>query len=121
MVPSGMAIDTSATRQMLERDKFIAELKTMFNDICIIYDDELVRLVGFYEDEMDFYYHVKNGKGEPRYCSAVGHLVSLKGIYPEANYQRLDDGWHMNHCQRETAFVVGGGPEVKADFGNWVT
>lgn len=96
---------------MLDRDKFIEELKAQFNDICIVHDTEICRLIGFYEDEFDYYYHVRLLHGKDLYSSAVGHLLSLKKLLPEKEYQRMDNVFALNQCAPEAEFKISGGPD----------
>jgi hypothetical protein len=98
------------------REEHIEELKQIFNHICVLYDNDLVRLVGFYEDDMDIYYHVRFPNGRNLYASMVGWLYSLKGMIPDEKYARLDSSWTMNHCPPESEFKNSGGPDVPAEW-----
>lgn len=89
-----------------ERDQFIIEqkIKEMFNDICILIDTSLVRLVGFGSDTMDFYYICKDIDGRIIRMTAVGSIFSLKNSYPR--YQQMEHKFNINRCPRETQFIL---------------
>jgi hypothetical protein len=56
---------------------------------------DVVKLVGFEEDERDYYYTVycKSGKS----CiSCVGKLIPLKGSISDADYKGMVHGWDLN-------------------------
>lgn len=56
----------------------------------------VVRLDGFYEDEMDYYYKVfKLGSGTVMY-SCVGGLIPLKGYIPDKEYDRVERIFNLN-------------------------
>lgn len=90
-----------------------AEMQPFHNDICIVHDYELGRLLGVAEDEHDFYYivaHMTKGIG---YYSAVGRCVSLRGHYPDEAYHALDGTHAINKAPKGSAFelrVMGGLP-----------
>lgn len=95
------------------REAYVAEVKALFNDICLVADTNLVRLIGFHEDEMDFYYHVKymscnrpayitSPNQLEHYSSFVGPCVSLKGIYPR--YEQLETIFTLNGCPPVDSF-----------------
>lgn len=88
--------------------KLEEEMKPFHNHICILHDCELVRLVGIHRDKIDFYYTVKsmtNRKGK-FYASAVGHIISLKGIYPEDRYDYMDKIFGWNGAEQEENFLI---------------
>jgi len=92
------------------RIDFSKECREMFNDICIIGDMDLVRLVGCSFDLMDMYYHVRfpNGfhastMGHDMHMSAVGPCVSLKGIYPR--YDSMENIFNLNGCPPVIEFI----------------
>jgi hypothetical protein len=92
------------------RKAFSEECRLMFNDICIISDMDLVRLVGCSFDLMDSYYHVRfpNGfhssaMGYDMHMSAVGACISLKGIYPR--YDQLENHFNLNGCPPVSEFI----------------
>lgn len=95
---------------MIDKDAFIEELRAMHNDICIVHDDELVRLIGFYEDAHDYYYHVVKRDGTAYYASCVGACISLKDKYPR--YDVIEEIFHINHCPRRPEFFVDRDPKT---------
>jgi hypothetical protein len=82
----------------------IEEVRALHNHICILYDMELVRVIGFREDELDYYYHVRNMDGREWFGTFVGGCVSLKDSYP--GYEVLDANWARNHCPPSEEFLV---------------
>lgn len=79
-------------------EKFIKEFSKWHNHICVLYDMEIVRLVGLGEDEYDLYYIVQHkGYEQVSWCTAVGWIYSLKGMLPEEKYKRLENHWELNH------------------------
>lgn len=99
---------------MLDKEKFIEELRSQHNDIGIVHDCDLCRLVGFHEDPSDYYYHVRYLNGRARtnnekndsYCSAVGQFLSLRGLIPERDYNQLDSTFQLNGGLRSDEFLV---------------
>jgi len=85
--PQGLSME------ILEK-KFIP----MLNDICILYDTDLVRFVGIGEDEMDFYYIVRGLSTMPRqyWASCVGHIYSLNGLVPKERYMYMSELFTLN-------------------------
>lgn len=95
---------------MTYRKDFNEECHKMFNDICIVGDMDLVRLIGCSFDSMDMYYHVRfpNGfhastMGHDMHMTAVGPCVSLKGIYPR--YDALENQFNLNGCPPVDKFI----------------
>jgi hypothetical protein len=100
----------------LTKEKFIADCQLMFNHICVLYDTELVRLIGVHEDEIDLYYHVRYSNGKELYASAVGWCYSLKGMLPDEKYERLDRSWSKGNNRPEPELLISGTPETPAEF-----
>ena len=91
-----------------KRAKKICQL--MFNKICINPMDKLVRLIGFGDDEEDFYYITKDANGKIVWESMVGYLIPLKGRISNVDYFRIERGfvgWGRNpgKCQPEKEFM----------------
>lgn len=76
-----------------------------FNDLCIMYQESIVRLIGVAEEEDDFYYVTKNLKGVVAYYSAVGSYISLKSYIPEQDYTLMDDTYECNGCTKANEMV----------------
>lgn len=97
----------------LTLESLAAEMQPFHNDICIVHDCEMGRLIGVAEDDSDLYYMVARlGKGV-QYYSAVGSCVSLRGHYPEDAYTRLDNVHGYNNAGKTETFeqrVLGGLP-----------
>lgn len=90
----------------LTLETLAAEMRPAVNDVCIVHDTFIGRLVGVQETEEDFYYVVRAmGKGEVL-ASAVGHCVSLKGHYPQAAYNRLNNVLTLNNAGPVDEFQV---------------
>lgn len=98
---------------MLIRNDVIKDLQTKFNDIGIIGNSDLVRLIGFHEDEMDYYYHVLYMNGYNHcsdkndvYFTMVGSFLSLKGIIPDDDYIKIDNVFSLNGAPQSKEFVA---------------
>lgn len=98
---------------MLIRNDVIKDLQTKFNDIGIIGNSDLVRLIGFHEDERDYYYHILYMNGRNRgsdknnaYFTMVGSFLSLKGLIPDYDYTSLDNVFSLNGAPPSKEFVV---------------
>jgi len=91
-------VETVMSTKLAEenRQTVIRLMKAMHNHIGITGDCELCRVVGFYEDEMDYYWEVTNIEGENVFHTACGHFVSLKGVLPEEHYTRIDNFFTLN-------------------------
>lgn len=85
--------------------KILESCKLIFNDICMLYDSDLVRLIGFEATNEDCYYIVKEKTGKIMYCSAVGHLYSLKTVLSKEQYNRLESNFEINKCPKENTFI----------------
>lgn len=85
--------------------KFRDEMKPFHNDICVVGDTSLARLVGVAEDERDMYYIVRpmNPKAE-YWMTAVGACISLKGQYER--YEYMEQCFGMNGSEREVDFKM---------------
>jgi hypothetical protein len=88
------------------KEELISEMRAMHNDIGINAAGELRRLIGFYEDDEDYYYHVQDVWGEEQYCSAVGKFISLKGRLDQDDYASLDEMFELNGGRPTTEFLV---------------
>ncbi len=93
---------------MTNREAAVAEVKALFNRICIVHDSDLVRVVGFHEDGMDYYYRVRcrerdarNGRTE-WYATYVGACVSLEGV---ERYEHIEADFTRGGCPPAEAFL----------------
>jgi len=91
---------------MLSLEKLAEKMRPFHNDICILYDSELVRLIGVHEDEMDLYYVVQSRQGKISCASAVGHCVSLKDRYPADRYASMDHFFSLSGAPPVAHFRV---------------
>ena len=92
---------------MLTFEQLINEHKPNHNDICILYDMTLVRLVGVAEDEDDYYYIVREVTPKGEYlASCVGWLYSLKGIIAQERYDNMDNLFSLNGAERSDEFII---------------
>lgn len=91
---------------MLTLESLAADMRPHHNDVVIVHDCHIGRLIGVADDEHDYYYIVTSfGRGETFY-SAVGHCVSLRGHYPTADYERLDNILTLNGAGPTAEFEV---------------
>lgn len=89
-------------------EKLRAEVEPILNHICIVFDMEIGRLVGVAEDAQDFYYLVDRIQGGRTQYSAVGSVISLKGVIPEDRYSSMDGIHTVNGCPAVERMVVRG-------------
>jgi len=57
---------------------------------------EVVRLIGFAEDEDDYYYIVNDTKRGEVWESCCMLLIPLKRVLPDEHYERLDNTFKYN-------------------------
>lgn len=92
----------------MKREDAVAEAKALFNRICIVHDSDLVRVVGFHEDGMDYYYHVRTRERDARrgrtewFATYVGACVSLQGI---DRYEHLEADFTRDGCPPAEEFL----------------
>ena len=91
---------------MLTLEKLADKMRPFHNHICILYDSELVRLIGVHEDEVDLYYVVQNRQGKTWCASAAGHCVSLKDRYPADRYASMDSYFSLSGAPPVAHFRV---------------
>ncbi len=98
---------------LLTREIAIKDLKTKFNDIGIIGDTDLCRLIGFHEDDDDFCYHVLYMNGHNHfsdrndsYFTMVGRFETLKGVLPEESYKRMESTFSLNGAPPSEEFII---------------
>lgn len=91
----------------LTLESLAAEMRPFHNDICIVHDLRMGRLLGVCETEEDFYYVVHLITEEaPGLFSAVGPCVSLKPTYPVEDYARLEQIFALNRVPASETFLV---------------
>ena len=72
--------------------KFIKEHK----EELLLNNTAVVRLVGFHEDDQDYYYAILSLMSGFSYLSCVGSLIPLKGVLPEKEYNQIDHFFNLN-------------------------
>ncbi len=82
------------------------EMKPFHNHLCIIYDTEIVRLIGVAEDDDDLYYVVDRMTTSHLWYSAVGHCYSLKVLLPPDDYDRMNNIFRLNTAPETDSFLV---------------
>lgn len=95
---------------MLSLKKLADEWRPHHNEVCMLFDLDIVRIVGVHEDDRDLYYRVR-GLGRPgmdrEWCAtAVGWIYSLKGLLPQERYAQTDNLLTLNGCGPTAAFAV---------------
>ena len=99
----------------LTLDKLRAMVEPILNDICIVFNQDVGRLVGVAEDDQDFYYVVDRiHKDRRMQCSAVGPVFSLKGCIPDVRYAAMDRLHEVNGCPAVEQMIVMGNPAASA-------
>jgi hypothetical protein len=85
------------------KESIMDDNKSMFLEFVKEHDGELVidffrveQLVGFAEDDEDYYYIVKGIEGIEQWVSCVMDLIPLKGVLPEDSYNRLLKVFELN-------------------------
>jgi len=106
-------VDMEATPEEMQRaieddekrkQQIIEEIKSKFNDICLVYDSDQGRLIGFHEDEDDYYYVIKKYNGKIVLYSCCGHCTSLKGNYPRYDY--IEETFERNGGTKELVMRI---------------
>lgn len=74
----------------------LAEIKKHKGEIGL-YGLELIKLIGFKEDESDYYYYAQGlqHNGEPMWYSAVGLVIWLKTL-PKTDYAEIERMFNLN-------------------------
>lgn len=92
----------------MSREESAAEARALLNTICIVHDSELVRVVGFHEDALDYYWRVRcrdrdarNGRTE-WYATFVGACVGLTDM---PRYDQLEADFTRNGCPPVPEFL----------------
>lgn len=95
------------------REEVIAELRPMFNHVGIYCDTHLYRLVGFGEDDSDYYYILRCMNGERHrykdnqfWGTFVARFRTLKGLLPDLEYQQTDNVFAWNGAPRAEEFLI---------------
>lgn len=78
-------------------EEFIDKYKHLFNKLVIAFDCKIHRLLGFAEDELDYYFILKDRSGKEIWHTAVGGIIDITMV---DRYKYLDNVFHINHCPR---------------------
>lgn len=110
-LPSAADIAKAEAQAAAAFAAFAEEMRPLHNQMCILYDTDVVRLVGVGRDESDFYYITrsirdKRGVRPGNWSSAVGHILSLKGIYPTERYAYMDHIFGLNDAGPSDDFII---------------
>lgn len=99
----------------MDRKSFEEECRAKFNDICLVHDHQLGRLVGIHEDSFDMYYIVRVPRydrhrgieipegGREYMASAVGWCSSMRG---HERYDALEGMFTCNGCPPAAEFII---------------
>lgn len=92
---------------MAGTDKFIADLQSHHNDICLFGGTHMTRLIGYYEDDDDCYYRVSGMNGDKtRLMSCVGGLASLKDNLTAELYNDIEHSFSLNGSESTDKFEI---------------
>jgi hypothetical protein len=80
---------------MKDNKKFFKRFVSKHKGELVLDCFDVVRLDGFAEDDIDYYYICTGRRGE-EWISCVGALYPLKGILPEKQYERLLKVFNLN-------------------------
>jgi len=78
------------------RKRILAFIKEHKNELMIDPSFDIVKLVGFSEDDVDYYYVVFNKERGKTHVSCVGKLIPLKGALSDEDYNLMVHGWDLN-------------------------
>ena len=88
---------------ILTFDRMVNEYRPLFNDICLMHDHELARIIGVHQDDQDCYYIGLKKRGEIVFYSAVGACVSLRSL---GRYEQIETIFNLNGAPPATEFRV---------------
>lgn len=77
------------------KPEILKEIEHHKHELCL-YLMGLYELVGFHEDDDDYYYEVLDIKGQKQYLSCVGGFIFLKDRLTEREYVGLERLWELN-------------------------
>ncbi len=98
----------------------LEEITPLFNEMVLVYDTDVGRLVGYHEDLIDCYYVVRRAglsgeEGKITYCSAVGKIEPLEPLVDD--YAAIDAHHAAHGCPREKIRLIYTGKEYQTYFG----
>ena len=75
----------------------LSEINQYINTIILSFGDfTLYRLMGFYEDTDDYYYNLKDIKGQFSLHSCVMGFIPLKNKIDDDDYERIESVFEIN-------------------------
>lgn len=76
-------------------EKFKEKMRPFAGHLCVLYDSEIVRLIGVAQDERDLFYIVAHNQSSMPYrisvTSAVGPILSIEHSLPEERRIRMHE------------------------------
>lgn len=98
------------------KPKVLEEINEHLNEIVLSLSFEATRLIGFAEDNHDYYYILERLGGKRIYDSCVGKIVYLKHL-PEEDYKMIERVFTLNSSPGVSEMVV----EKLDDWnGDWI-
>lgn len=85
-------------------EEFRAEYESLHNDLCIVGDIQVQRLVGVARDPHEFYYVVRDYRGKQTWVSSVASCVSIKPWYQW--YSNVDEMFVINGGTKTDEFLI---------------
>ena len=73
------------------------EAQPYINTLVIINYDEIVRLVGITQDELDYYWVYDSKTKGIQHSSCVMNFIPLKGFIESNKYNQLVKIWNLNN------------------------
>lgn len=78
-----------------QKPEILKEIEEHRHELCL-YLMDLYELIGFHEDDDDYYYEVINIQGQKQYLSCVGGFIYLKEKLSDKEYEGLELLWKLN-------------------------
>lgn len=82
------------------KPEILKEIEQHRHELCL-YLMEPYELLGFHEDDDDYYYEVLNSKAQIEYLSCVGGFIYLKDKLTLEEYINLEGFWRLNVRDRK--------------------
>lgn len=77
------------------KPEILKEIDEHRHELCL-YLMDLYELIGFHEDDMDYYYEVIDIRGQTQHLSCVGGFLYLKEKLSDKEYEGLELLWKLN-------------------------
>lgn len=78
-----------------QKPEILKEIEEHRHELCL-YLMDLYELIGFHEDDDDYYYEVINIQGQKQYLSCVGGFIYLKEKLSADEYHGMEMLWKLN-------------------------